>query len=222
MSNPLSLTLFVVGICLFAVFYVVSKTFYYSRHKEKYHFYQMFPYEFNYPRVFKENLYGNILMILACLAIMVFYEVNPLHSIYSIVGIILSIITTMMIVVLLLFPIRYLRTHMIISSLLMVISMALPMFNLFAALQQMKIAEDDLHRVLAIVSMVISGLLAVSMLLLIMNPKLTFKIYMDKVIDEQGNEVLKRPKVILMALNEWWAIFIYFLAPLALLLLLII
>ena len=161
-------------------------------------------------------------MILACLAIMVFYEVNPLHSIYSIVGIILSIITTMMIVVLLLFPIRYLRTHMIISSLLMVISMALPMFNLFAALQQMKIAEDDLHRVLAIVSMVISGLLAVSMLLLIMNPKLTFKIYMDKVIDEQGNEVLKRPKVILMALNEWWAIFIYFLAPLALLLLLII
>ena len=56
------------------------------------------------------------------------------------------------------------------------------------------------------------------MFLLIMNPKLTFKIYLDKEIDSSGNEVLKRPNVIFLALNEWMAIFIYFLSPLGVLL----
>ena len=51
-----------------------------------------------------------------------------------------------------------------------------------------------------------------------MNPKLTFKIYLDKEIDSSGNEVLKRPNVIFLALNEWMAIFIYFLSPLGVLL----
>ena len=128
----------------------------------------------------------------------------------------------MLFIVLILFPIRYLRTHMIVSAISMTLAAALPMFNFFSAFNQLKLATEQPNKVLCIVSMVVSGLLALSMLLLILNPKLSFKIYYDKTIDEQGNEVLKRPKVIFMALNEWWAILIFFLSPLALIFLLII
>ena len=58
------------------------------------------------------------------------------------------------------------------------------------------------------------------MIVLILNPRMTFKIYAEKETDENGNEVLKRPKVIAVALSEWWAIFVYFLSPLSILLLL--
>ena len=221
MQNPLLLALFILGICLFAVFYVVSAAFYFRRHKTKYHFYKMFPYEFNYPNVFRHNIYGNILLVLACLCVIAFYNINPLQSIYSIVGIVISIITTMLIIVMLLFPIRYLKTHMVVSCVLMTFGAAAPLFNFFSAYSQLKIVESDIGRALCFVSMSISAVLAISMLVLIINPKLTFKIYMDKTVDEQGNEQLERPRLIFMALSEWWAIILFFLSPLAILLLVI-
>lgn len=221
MHNPLLLALFILGICLFAVFYVVSAAFYYRRHKTKYRFYKMFPYEFNYPNIFKENVYGNILLVLACLSVIAFYSVNPLQSIYSTISSVVSIITTMLIIVLLLFPIRYLRTHMIVSCVLMTFGAAGPLFNFFSAYSQLKIVESDIGKALCFVSMSISAVLAISMLILILNPKLTFKIFMDKTFDEQGNEQLERPRLIFMALNEWWAIFLFFLAPIAIILLVI-
>ena len=221
MQNPLLLALFVLGLCLFIIFYVVSAAFYYRRHKTKYHFYKMFPYEFNYPNVFRQNVYGNVLLVLSCLCVIAFYYINPLQSLYTTIGIVLSIITTMLIIVLLLFPLRYLKTHMVVSCVLMTLGAAAPLFNFFSAYSQLKIVETDLGRALCFVSMSISAVLAMSMLMLIINPKLTFKIYMDKATDEQGNEVLERPKLIFMALSEWWAIFLYFLSPLAILLLVI-
>ena len=221
MQNPLLLALFILGLCLFIVFYVVSAAFYFNRHKTKYRFYKMFPYEFNYPNVFRLNVYGNVLMVLACLCVIAFYYINPLQSIYSTISIVVSILTTLLITILLLFPLRYLRTHMIVSCVLMTLGAAGPLFNFFSAYTQLKVVESDIGRALCFISMSISAVLAVSMLMLIINPKLTFKIYMDKTVDEQGNEQLERPKLIFMALSEWWAIFLYFLSPLAILLLVI-
>ena len=220
MLYPIPLTLFVVGICLFVVFYVVSSFLYSKRHETKYHFYNMFPYEFNYPSVFKDNLYGNLLLILGCLATMAFYEFASLSDVYSIATIILSIFQTMVIILLVLMTLRYLRTHIVISVLSMVFSMALSAFNFLIALNEMKVAASDTLKVVSIISMVIAGLLSLSMTALILNPKMTFKIYADKRIDEEGNEILERPKVIPVALSEWWAIFVYFLSPLSILLLL--
>lgn len=221
MQHPLLLALFVLGICLLLIFYFVSSAFYKRKHETKYHFYQMFPYEFNYPGFFKFNVYGNLVLFLAFFSVIAFYEINPLKSIYSIIGIVLSIVLTMLFIILVLFPIRYLRTHMIVSAVAMTLSAALPMFNFFEAFDQYKLAIEQPNKVLCVISMVVSGLLALTMLLLILNPKLTFKIYYDKAVDEKGNEIVKRPKVIYMALNEWWAIVIFFLSPLALIFLLI-
>ena len=51
--------------------------------------------------------------------------------------------------------------------------------------------------------------------------RLASYLYADISKDEQGNEALKRPKLIWMALNEWWAITLLFLSPLGLLPLLV-
>ena len=108
---------------------------------------------------------------------------------------------------------------MIVSCVLMTLGAAGPLFNFFSAYSQLKIVETNMGKVLCFVSMSISAVLAISMLILIINPKLTFKIYMDKTIDEQGNEQLERPRLIFMALSEWWAIFLFFVSPTAVLLL---
>ena len=220
MLYPIPLTLFIVGVSLFVVFYFVSSLLYCKRHETKYHFFNMFPYEFNYPSVFKNNLYGNLLLIFGCLAIMAFYEFASFSDMYSLVTIILSILQTMVIILLVLMPLKYLRTHIVVSVLSMVFSMAIPAFNLLIALDEMKNATSETMKVVSIISMVIAGILSLSMIVLILNPRMTFKIYAEKETDENGNEVLKRPKVIAVALSEWWAIFVYFLSPLSILLLL--
>lgn len=218
MHGALLLAIFALAIFLFTLFNVVSRIFYKRRHGDKYHFYQMFPYEFNYPSVFKENPYGNFLFAFAGIAIIVFYILNPYSSIYRIMSLIAAIVFTMVVICILMMPLYYLKTHMVLSCSAMVLAMVLPLFNLFLALEQKNLATNQTQEVLCIISMVISAILSIVMLILILNPRLTFKIYLNKTIDSEGNEVLKRPNIIFLAFNEWLSIFIYFLSPLSVLL----
>ena len=218
MQNPLLLAVFVFALFLFIVFNAVSRVLYRRRHRIKYHFYQMFPYEFNYPSVFKENPYGNFLFVLSGFSIAIFYMINPYNSIYRIFSMIAAIAFTMVLICLIMTPLTFLKTHILLSCSTIVLAMVLPLFNLFLALEQLKVASTDITTALCIASIAISGLLSLVMLVLILNPKLTFKIYSKKVLDIQGKEVLKRPDVIYMALTEWMAIFIYFASPLGILL----
>ena len=218
MQNPILLVLFVLGILMLTAFYFVSALLYKSRHQQKYHFYQMFPYEFNYPSVFRNNPYGNILFVLGGFAVVTFYIFNPYSSIYRIIAIIIAIVFVMILICLIMMPLYYLKTHMALSIASMTLSMALPLFNFFLAFSQYKIEADSIKRVMCIISMVVSGILALMMIALILNPRLTFKIYLDKDKDTSGNEVLKRPRIIFLALSEWVSIFIFFLSPLGVLL----
>lgn len=218
MSNPLLLTVFIIGVSVFILCYLVSALFYRKRHETKYHFYQMFPYEFNYPHVFKENLYGNLLFGASCFCIAAFYIINPISSLYSYLTLALGIIMTMLFLCLLLMPLQFLRTHMALSTLSIVLSTALPLFNLLNALEQMKVSNN---KAFCIVSMIISGLLALMMLILILNPKMSFKIYYEKAVTPDGQEIVQRPKIIFIALTEWWAIFTFIVSPLAMLFLFI-
>ena len=212
MQNPLLLAVFVLAIFLFIVFNVVSRIFYKRRHGDKYHFYQMFPYEFNYPAVFKENPYGNFLFIMASLSIAVFYILNPYNSIYRIMALIAALAFTMILICIIMMPLYYLKTHMALSIVSMTLAMALPLFNLLMAYNQYKVEPNNMKQVLMIISMVFSGILALIMIALILNPRLTFKIYLDKETDSNGQEVLKRPKIIPLALTEWVSILVYFLS----------
>ena len=218
MANPLLLALFVVGVFLFIAFYFVSSLLYKNRHKQKYRFFNTFPYEFNYPSVFKDNVYGNLLFVSACLAVVSFYIVNPIDSIYKTMSIATAIIMTAITICLVFIPLYYLRTHMVLSVVEMVLPIALTMFNFFMAFNKYKIDAFEIEKALSLISMILSGVFAFSNILLVLNPKLSFKIYYEK--DE--NDQIKRPNVIYLAMTEWLAIFTYFASPLAVVLLVII
>lgn len=227
MNKPLLLSLFIAALIMFAFFYALSKAYYFKKHQVKYHFWQMFPYELNYPRVFKDNFFGNILFIFALGFIIAFYAVfyssdslpKTMTSITSEVG---TILMSMLLLILLMMPLNYLRTHMVVSIFATTISAAFPILNLLFAYQILRNNQSvGESTVLPIISMVISAILAIIMLVLIFNPKATYKIYMEKKVDANGQEVYERPKTIFLALSEWWAIFTYVLAPISLLILII-
>ena len=218
MANPLLLALFVAGVFLFIAFYFVSSLLYKNRHKQKYRFFNTFPYEFNYPSVFKDNVYGNLLFVSACLAVVSFYILNPIDSIYKTMSIATAIIMTAITICLVFIPLYYLRTHMVLSVIEMVLPIALTMFNFFMAFNKYKIDAFEIEKALSLISMILSGVFAFSNILLVLNPKLSFKIYYEK----SENDQIKRPNVIHLAMTEWLAIFTYFASPLAVVLLVII
>ena len=136
-------------------------------------------------------------------------------TIYVLVA--LSIITTAFIGCLLFMPLQFLRTHIIVSTLCMTCAFAMPALNALLGYEAFKVAEVDSTKVLSIIAIVIGIILALTMVILLLNPRATYKIYLDKSVDENGNEVMARPKFIPIAFNEWWAIFTFVLSPLPLL-----
>ena len=183
----------------------------------------MFPYEFNYPNSFKRNIYGNIALVLSMLGVIVFYiykmsNINS-NSITIYVLVALSIITAALIGCLLFMPLQFLRTHMIVSTLAMTLAFAMPALNALLGYEAFRIHEVDTAKALSVIAIVVGALLAVVMVIFLFNPRATYKIYLDKSVDKDGNEVMARPKFIPIAFNEWWAIITYMLSPLPLVIL---
>ena len=219
----ISLAIFFFFFSLFVGGYFLSSAFYYKKHDVKYSFKRMFPYEFNYPNSFKRNIYGNIALVLSMLGVIVFYiykmsNINS-NSITIYVLVALSIITAALIGCLLFMPLQFLRTHIIVSTLAMTLSFAMPALNALLGYEAFRIHEVDTAKVLSVISMVVGAILAVVMIIFLFNPKATYKIYLDKSVDKDGNEVMARPKFIPIAFNEWWAIITYMLSPLPLVIL---
>ena len=138
-------------------------------------------------------------------------------TIYVLVA--LSIITAALIGCLLFMPLQFLRTHIIVSTLAMTLSFAMPALNALLGYEAFRINEVDTAKALSVVAIVVGALLAVVMVIFLFNPKATYKIYLDKSVDKDGNEVMARPKFIPIAFNEWWAIITYMLSPLPLVIL---
>lgn len=220
----ISLALLLSGLLFFVGGYCISSVFYFNKHQVKYSLFRMFPYEFNYPSSFKNNIYGNIAFIIGMLGIVgsgVFclLKEQTALSVTNIVIIVLLISSTGLICFLFFMPLYYLRTHMIVSSLMMVLSMAIPALISFNAINQLKVALTTANKALSISALVISVLLAIAMLLFTFNPKATYKIYLEKAVDENGQEKVVRPHFIPMAFNEWLSIIIFALSPIGIILL---
>ena len=219
----ISLAIFLASLSLFVGGYFLSSAFYYKRHDVKYSFKRMFPYEFNYPNSFKRNIYGNIAIVLSMVGIIVFYiyKMSNTNSqsitIYVLVA--LSIITAALIGCLLFMPLQFLRTHIILSTLVMTSSFAMPALGALLGYESLKMVELNYEKALSIIAIVTGAILAVTMVAFLFNPRATYKIYLDKSVDKDGNEVMARPKFIPIAFNEWWAIFTYMLSPLPLVIL---
>lgn len=219
MNSVISLLIVLISLSFFMLGYIISSSFYYKKHDVKYSFTRMFPYEFNYPNAFKNNIYGNISFIASLVGMIAFYiystTVANKADITLIVLSILSVALTGFIACLFFMPLQFLRTHMIISTLAMVFAFAVPALEctyIYPYFKNMVEGEKYVYLVAFIIGVIIS----LTMLIFLFNPKATYKIYLDKSVDKDGNEVFARPKFIALAFNEWWAIFNLFISSLPL------
>ena len=131
---------------------------------------------------------------------------------------IMAVVSAFLILALFFMPLAFLRVHIIVATVMMTLALGLPALNAFAALSSYKNASEDLAKVVAVSALVIGALLATVTFIFILNPKATYKIYLDKSVDDYGNEVFIRPRFIPVAFNEWWSILTYIVSPLPLLL----
>lgn len=222
MPEVVILSLFLIGLLFFIGGYYFSYVFYQKKHQVKYSCLRMFPYEFNYPSAFKNNVYGNIAFIIGLLCTSSTFILNLVNgtqiNVTNIVLVALSISLIGLICCLLFMPLQFLRIHMITSSLAMVFSMGIPALIIFLAINKLKIVVETSDKALAIASIIVSAILTITMLLFTFNPKATYKIYLEKK-EENGEDKYIRPSFIPMAFNEWLSIFIYLLSPIGLVLL---
>lgn len=181
----------------------------------------MFPYEFNYPNAFKNNIYGNIAFIISILGTIAFYiyylntqQVG--NNVPAFVLAIVAFVVSVTICCLLFMPLQYLRMHIMMSTLTMTCAFAMPALACCVIYPSFKDAVGN-NQTIYLVAFIVGAILSLAMLVFLLNPRATYKIYMDKSEDKDGNVVMTRPKFIPMAFNEWWAIFTFILSPIPLL-----
>ena len=188
MVGVITLAIFLISLTFFVGGYFLSSTFYFKKHDVKYSFTRMFPYEFNYPNSFKNNVYGNIAFVVSYIGIITFYiyylgthaSTNPSLITLSV----LAVVIALLISCLSFMPLQFLRAHMIIATVAMVLSFAAPALGAMHAFETFKHVTLDSDKALCMVALVIGAILALTMFVFSLNPRATYKIYLDKGVDK--------------------------------------
>ena len=220
MPGLIPLALFIVSLLFFVGGYFFSSTFYFKKFDVKYSFKRMFPYEFNYPNAFKNNIYGNIAFIISIIGTIAFYiyclNTRVGSNVPAFVLVIVAFLISVTTCCLLFMPLQFLRLHMMMSTLTMVCAFAMPALACSIIYPQFRYAVNN-TKIVYLVAFIVGTIMSLAMLVFLLNPRATYKIYMDKHEDKDGNITMIRPKFIPMAFNEWWAIFTFMLSPIPLL-----
>ena len=190
------------SILFFASYFVLSNANYKKRFSERYDLRNHFPYEYNFESHLKDNLFGNIALILSVLLslglfglTLAFYRTNGYLLFVVISGMIYSIILLFINFV----PLKLIKFHMVASVLSFVTAFVTPCALGLTAFSDYQETKNPVSIVLMIISLII----ALFFFALTMNPRLSMRIQMIVTTDEKGNEKYVRPKYIILAFTEW-------------------
>ena len=169
-----------------------------------------FPYEFGKmnPDVF--NVFKPLMFVLTGLAFSPLFVITPLINEFGDLRVLCILVTCVFGLagisncLLFFFDARYTKTHMVLVT----VSMSLTLLaNVLTTLLSMLVYKTYLdmsdNHVGSLVIAIASGVLALAMLFLIINPKLTSWAKLESVVDENGEKTFVRGKVFVLALSEW-------------------
>lgn len=217
---------FRLGFLLFAIFFFVLfmiASIFNHNHKwqEKYNLRNHFPYELNYGMKFSENIYGNISLIACSLLLSAFFVTMDLRFIrdFFIPIIIAGVLASLMIPVIVFVPVSKMKAHIVALLLQILTGILLPGTIGIAAL---RIYQDEGSNPLAIVVLVCCIVVALAIVVIMFNPKLSLRMEPEIIEKENGEKEYKRPKSIPLAFTEWLFIFSTLLSSILLFILLII
>lgn len=192
------------------LFLVASFIHYKNKYKISYSVRNMFPYELNYKSRFYDNFYGNLSLILTILGFCFFFSTFDLkfHNGFFIVALISGILTSVLFLALVFVPLDYIRIHSAIFILFIVFSFLLPSsicVGSFVYNQYLMAASQSTPIPLIVFGL--SLVMTIVTLALLLNPKLTLNLRMQKVVNEDGTIKYVRPNVLTLAFTEWLLFF---------------
>lgn len=201
----------------------LGKINYLQEEKMKYSFLSMFPYELSSKSRGKFYIFYRI-----CLYLYVAFSFTPIlflflkyqhyQSLTSFI-IFLSVLFVIQAVIFLSLNIieaKYIKTHALIATLYFAFSLltsgggAIFLINMFIKSPDGYLKELILGILLAIV--------ALALLVIMLNPRLKKWPELEQVINEDGSQELKRPKLFILAFSEWLVVFLNFIAQIIILL----
>lgn len=207
------------------IFFILSLVFsifnYKKRFALKYDLKNHFPYELNYKSRFKDNLIGNLCLVMAMvLSLSSFACCSPHVAKFNIIiaPIIAGSLYSLVVIFVFFADIKYLYFHVLIDVLLAGFGFLTPgllgLMGLFQYQQNQSIP--------GLVYLIIGLIVGIFNFALIMNPRFSFNIKMRVVKLDSGEEQVERPKIIVMAFSEWMMIFSLFISHILLILILFI
>ena len=215
MNLPYLLGLSIASIVFFVLYVVFSIFNYKKRFNKSYDLRNTFPYEFNYGSSFKENVLGNIFLIMSCLfslGLFAFSGSIGFKNGFVIAAMAAGIIYALAMLLVVFIPLKYLKTHIVFAALLMIAAFSLPVVVGLGVFQHYQNEKDILSLIIAIACFVV-GLFSFA---ISMNPKLSLNFKMQVATDDKGNEYYVRPKYIMFAFTEWMTTLILFISQILL------
>lgn len=205
MGIEISILMACAAITLFVMAFLLSRLNYERRFSSKFSLKNMFPFEFNYEGKFTDNFIPNVLLSLAFLVLIAFYGTfDGLHTDGIAIFVLISgIISSILGYVLFFVPFRHLKTHIALSTFMFVFSFMLTGSTFLLNMFYFRQYENAIN----LVTMIFSGILALSVLLMVLNPKLSLRIEGREEKLPNGEVIMHRPKWIMIAVTEWVSIF---------------
>ncbi|MCR5506180.1 MAG: hypothetical protein K6F07_04210 [Bacilli bacterium] len=216
MGFGLSLGLALASILLFILFLFTGISAYKKRWNMGYDMRNCFPYEINYRQRFTDNILPNAILtfvVATSLGLFIFFDIKNLSG-ATIVTLACGCLGAILVFFMFFTDIRFIRFHIALFSLLAIAAFGSPASIAVISYQKYQSSNNVYYIVIALIAVVV-GLFAFA---LIMNPRLSFKLQMQKAVGIDGKETLMRPKYFVLAFSEWLFIFTYFFSEILLLL----
>ena len=198
---------FLLGQLLFMIAFILfSFINYKSRFKSDYDFRNHFPYELNYESKFKDNLIGNICLIISSTCGLAFYATfnttyNNGYLIFAMIGGMINIVLSS---ILFFAPLKALRVHLGVAVFNIVLSFLVPIAFAFAA----SIDYSQTKNVSSLIMVILNSIICLIVFILVMNPKLSRWADLDKKENKDGTVTYARPKYFVLAFTEWLLYFL--------------
>ncbi|MCH5171967.1 MAG: hypothetical protein J1F31_04005 [Erysipelotrichales bacterium] len=189
-------------VMIFSILCCVGRSNYLEYTKEKFDFRSHFPYEMQDNQHFKYNWQVRFLSLFFALAHSLFavnaFDMSNASSLSFVIGVMILNAIVMMLVFIV--PMRKASLHMALA----IIQFGLTFLSYALVSNYVFFFNTQGYPLFLGIA---SSVIGVGILLSLINPKLYRWMYLDKV-EENGEIVLKRPKVMMLALYEWIFMFL--------------
>lgn len=212
-----SVGLFCVAILCFALLITISFALYKKRNDSDYSIKNSFPFELNYNSEIKENIYTHVflaLFVVVTCGFYVLYETSYSDGIL-LIAVIGGTLATLAIYSLFYISLYRYKMHIVVASIAVALTLGAVSSSVVIAIRMV----NQMIKVTTVISLVISSCLALAILFIIFNPRLTGDIRKMEVAKDNGEVEYVRPKWIALAFSEWLLIIINILNMLSLLIL---